>query len=83
MIIANLKLKKTMIKCVAVKQPTNFVFAILYTTYSEHDMIIYSLVPAITWLKNANKGLQKFVPLGTISDAYAFAWANLVLNNIF
>ena len=53
------------------------------TTYSEHDMIICRLVPAITWLKNADKELQKLVPLGPISDAYDFTWANLGLNVIF
>ena len=62
---------------------TNFVFATKSTTYSEHDMIISRLVPAITRLKYADKGLQKSVPLGTTSDAYAFLWANLVKNVIF
>ena len=66
-----------------VKQPTNFVVATPSRTYSEHDMITCRLVPAITWLKNANKELQKLVPLGTISDAYDFTWANLVENVIF
>ena len=75
--------QKSLIKCVGVKQPTNFVFAMSSRTYSEHDMIICRLVPAITWLKNADKELQKLVPLEKISDAYAFTWANLVLNVIF
>ena len=66
-----------------VKQPTNFDFAYSSRTYSEHDMIICRLVPAITWLKNADKELQKMVPLGPISDAYDFTWANLGLNVIF
>ena len=66
-----------------VKQPTHFVFASKSTTDSEHEMIMSRLVPVLTWLKYAVKELQKLVPLGTISDAYAFTWTNLVLNVIF
>ena len=31
-------------------------------------------------VKNADKGFQKFVPLGKISDSYAFTWSYLVKN---
>ena len=66
-----------------VKQPPNFVSATSSWTYSEQVMIISRRVPAITWSKISDKELRKLVPLGTISDAYAFLWANLDLNVIF
>ena len=42
-------------------------------------MTISRRVSAIRRSKNSDKELPKLVPLGTISDAYAFTWANLVL----
>ena len=51
---------------------SNIILDLFWTSYDHIEACAcYHVV------KNADKGLQKLVPLGTISNAYAFTWANL------
>ena len=61
----------------------------IFSSPMELQFILYEIkkknksIHAILWLKITTKILRKLVPLGTISAAYAFLWANLSKNVLF